>query len=241
MTSAALTRTDETRTTSGSLNQYLRAVWARLAAGALVAALAAWTLVMIPFVRASVLIEAGGASIGLTVAGVVLAASPFIIWAGARMFARGPNLLNPIWFWLFAIAAGAGANTLALLFLRDSVVSVFVLATIGFSAVWLAHYMARQTPAWLAALLFAGMGLGGEWIINAVLDGSWPFTALDLASIGFFALLIALRAPAFPRIHQELTRPSPKAGVTFGAMHLIALAEARIKRPISTIIKDTRS
>lgn len=241
MTSASLTQSTGPEATNEALNFYLRAVWAKLAAGAIVAALAAWTLAMVPFLRASVLIETGQASIGLTLVGVAIAAAPFIIWAGARVFARAPNLLNPIWFWLFALAAGAGANALALLFLRDSVVSVFVLAAAGFAAINLANRLVRQTPAWMAALLFIAIGLAGEWVINAVLNGAWPFAALDLAAIGVFALLIALRAPAFARIQQSLSRPTPKAGVTYGAMHLITLAQARSVQPIGTNNKEVRS
>ena len=49
MTSAALTQSGTPETGEGALNLFLRAVWARLASGALLAALAAWSLAMVPF------------------------------------------------------------------------------------------------------------------------------------------------------------------------------------------------
>lgn len=241
MTGAALTQSGTPEAGEGALNLFLRAVWARLASGALLAALAAWSLAMVPFLRVALLIEAQGIAIGLSLLGVALAASPFILWAAARVFARGPNLLNPLWFWLFAVSAGAGVNTLALLFLRDSVVSVFVLAASGFAALHLAHRLAHQIPNWAAACIFLAVGLAGEWIITAVLAATWPFIALDLAAIGLLGLLIMLRAGAFPHIRQAMTRPRGKTGVTYAAMHLLTLADARVAQPSHAITKETKS
>lgn len=239
MTSAALGRQSARDTTDDGLNLYLRAVWARLATGALFAALAAWIVATVPFLRSSILIEAREASIGLSLIGVALAASPLLIWAMARLFARAPNVINPVWYWPFAVSVGAASNTLAMLFMRHSVVSVFVLAAAGFICIHLAHRLVRQTPSWAAALIFITACVGGEWVINAVLDGAWPFIALDLAAIGLFALLIAVRAGAFARIREALPRPDAKAGVTYAAMHLINLAEARA--PQSMIKKEAMS
>lgn len=209
------------------LNLYLRAVWARLAAGAFAAALSAWCVSVIPLLRSSIVIEHANVSLGLTLFGVSLVAAPFIIWAGARIFARGPNLLNPAWYWLFVIGAGAATNALAVLFLREAVVSIFISACIGFGAIQLAHRLADHVPSWLTALIFIGAALGGDWVIDAVLKEAWSFTALDIAAIAGLALLIAFRAGAFQRIRQNLKRPGAKgAGVTYAAMHLIALAAA---------------
>jgi hypothetical protein len=65
------------------------------------------------------------------------------------------------------------------------------------------------------------------------------FIALDLTAIGLFALLIALRAGAFARVRGALARPNAKAGATYAAMHLVALAEARAAQP--TIHKEATS
>lgn len=207
-------------------NLYLRAVWQQLSLGAFMAALAGGLVVMLPPLRASIIIEHGGVSLGLTILGVSLVAAPFVIWAVARVFARGPNFVNPLWYWLFVIAAGAASNTLAVLFFRDSVISAFVLVGLGFAAVALAHRVTQAPPIWVSVLLFIAVGLGGEWIINATLKETWPFVSLDLGVVALFALLIAFRANAFDRIRDKLRRPRAASGATFAAMHLIALANA---------------
>ena len=226
MAGAALSQSHAHSAPDAALNLYLRAVWSRLATGAFVAAVCAWLVAMLPPLRASILIEYGAASIGLTLVGVALAASVSLIWVGARLFARGPNLLNPVWFWFFCATAGAAGNALALLFLRESVVSMFALAAAGMAAVHIAHRFVRQLPSWASAILFAATGSGGEWMADSLLHRAWPYIAIDLAALAVLALLIAARADAFPAIQQSLSRPSPKAGVTYAAMHLIALADA---------------
>ncbi len=220
---------------------YARAVWGALASGAFVAALAAWMVAMLAPLRALLLIEHGSAAIGLTLLGVVLAASPVLIWMAGRLLARGPNLLNPLWYWLYVIALGAAANTLALLFLRDSVVSVFALTALGFTAVGLAHRLSSHLPSWICALIFTVTGLGGEYAINIALNGTWPFTALDVGALVVIALTVLMRADGFERVRAMLKRPHPKAGVTFSAMHLIGLAEARQARAqADTIIVNVK-
>lgn len=226
MTMIAAAKPEPTSALDPSLPAYLRAVWAKLAAGAFLAALTAWCVSMLAPLRAMLVIEHNDASLGLTLLGVSVAGAPFIVWAVARVFARGPNLINPIWYWLFVVAAGAAANTLAVLFLRDSVVSVFVLGALGFGAIYLARRIGLPAPPFVEALVFIAAALGGEWAINAVLKGSWPFTALDLCGIAVFAGLILLRAGAFVAIRRNLKRANAKAGVTYAAMHLITLANA---------------
>lgn len=226
MMSAAATPSRTDLASERAFNLYRRAVWERLSAGAFSAALAAWLVATLPPLRASIVIEHNDASLGLTLFGVSVAAAPFVILAIARIFARGPNIINPLWYWLFIVTAGAAANALAVLYLRDSIVSVFVLAGLGFGAVALAHRIAAAPPVWACTLLFVATGLGGEWVVNAVLKGAWPFTALDLGAIAFFALLIAFRAGAFGRIRERLARPGIASGATFAAMHLIGLAKA---------------
>lgn len=226
MASAALSDPDRPTAPAAS-DIYARSVWGALATGAFTAALSAWLVAMALPLRAVLIIERGGAAIGLTLLGVAVAASPVIVWASARLLARGPNLLNPLWFWLYAITFGASANTLALLFMRDSIVSVFALTALGFTVVSLAHRLWRQMPSWVSALIFAIAGLGGEYAINAVLKGAWPFTALDLGALGVVTLTILARAGGFERVRAMLRRPHPKAGVIYAAMHLIGLAEAR--------------
>jgi FtsH-binding integral membrane protein len=232
MTSAALSPTAASATSDAGLNLYLRAVWARLGAGALAAAFSAWLVAALTPLRAAIVLEQSGHIVGLSLFGVTLAGLPFIIWAGTRAFARS-SLPSAPSFWLFAVAAGAGANALALLFLQASVVSIFVIAAAGFGALHMAHWLVRQTPTWLTALVFIAVGLTAEWIINAVLAGSWPFIALDLAAIGFLALLIVLRAGDFARIHQDMSHSNVKEGAAFAAMHLITLAQARSDQHIS--------
>jgi FtsH-binding integral membrane protein len=229
MASAALSEPDP-QSAQLAPDVYARAVWSKLAAGALAAALVALVEATLPPFRANILIESGAAAIGLTLFGVALAVSPVLIWIAARMLARGPNLLNPLWYWLFVIAAGASASTLALLFLRASVVSVFGLAALGFSATSLVHRLWRPAPSWISALMFLAAGLTGEFAINAVTKGTWPFIALDLSALAIFALMIVTRAGGFARIRAMLKRPHPKAGVTYAAMHLIGLAEAPASR-----------
>lgn len=229
MASAALSESEHEDTTTP--DTYARSVWGALASGAFAAAFVAWLSAMVPPLRASLLIEHGEAAIGLTLLGVAIAASPLIVWVSARLLARGPNLLNPLWFWLYAITLGASANTLALLFLRDSVVSAFALASLGFAAVSVAHRIWSPLPVWISALVFALFGAGGEYVINAVLKGTWPFTALDLGALGVIALTILLRAGGLERVRAMLKRPHPKAGVTYAAMHLIGLAEAPAAKP----------
>lgn len=232
MLSATAATPSREPTPERALNLYRRAVWKRLSAGAFSAALAAWLVAMLPPLRAAIVIERNDASLGLTLVGVSLVAAPFITWALARVFARGPSIINPFWYWLFVIAAGAAANTLAVLYLRDSVVSVFVLAGLSSGAIALAHRIVAAPPLWACLLLFVATGLGGEWIINTVLKGSWPFTALDLSAIALFAVLIACRGGAFDRIRQAMTHSGIASGATFAAMHLITLANApaRIER-----------
>lgn len=236
MASAALSEPDP-QSAPVAPDTYARAVWGALAAGSITAALSAWSVAALGPLRASILIEHGPAAIGLTLLGVAVAASPVLIWAIARLLARGPNLLNPLWYWLYVIAVGASANTLALLFMRDSVVSVFVLAALGFASVSLVHRLWPQAPPWISALIFAAAGLVGEYVINAVLKGAWPFTALDLGALGVITLVILTRAGGIERIRARLKRPHPKVGVTYAAMHLIGLAEARTaKRPATAAI-----
>jgi FtsH-binding integral membrane protein len=237
MVSAALSDSEP----QSAPDTYMRSVWARLAAGAFTAGLSAWVVAMLPPLRGVILIERGPAAIGLTLIGVALAVSPFLIWASARFLARGPNLLNPLWYWLFAISAGAGVNTLTLLFLRDSVASVFALAAFGFAAVYLVHRLMRQLPPWGSALTFVAAGLGGEYAISGVLTRSWAVTAIGLGAVGVFAVMILLRAGAFARIRALLKRPHPKAGVTYAAMHLIALAEAPADKISAVVEEEVRS
>jgi len=226
MERATLPEADVAEPVAQAPDIYARAIWARLAMGAFLAGLSAWAVAMIPPLRASLLIEHGAAAIGLTLWGVTLAALPVLIWACARVLARGPNLLNPLWYWFFVVAIGASANTLALLILRDSVVPVFALTALGFALIHLAHRLTQTIAPWVSAFVFAAAGAGGEYLINAVLKGSWPFTALDLTAIGLVALFVVPRSEAFARIRALLKRPHPKAGVTFAAMHVIGLANA---------------
>lgn len=226
MTTIAAAKLERAPALDTSLPAYLRAVWAKLAAGAFAAAFAALCVSMLAPLRAMLVIEHDGASLGFTLVGVSIAAAPFIVWAAARIFARGPNLLNPTWYWLFVVSAGAATNTLAMLFVRASVVSAFVLAGLGFGAIHLARRIGFAAAPFVEALLFVTTALGGEWIINAVSKGAWPFTAFDLAAIALFGCLISLRAGAFVAIRRNLKRAGPNAGVTYAAMHLITLANA---------------
>lgn len=235
MASAALSDPDR-QSAAAAPDIYARSVWGALAAGAFTAALSAWIVAMAPPLRAVLLIERSETAFGLTVLGVAVAASPFFIWAVARLVARGPNLLNPIWYWLYVIAVGVAANTLALLFLRDSVVSVFVLTALGFASLSFAHRLWRHMPSWVSALIFAAAGLGGEYAINAVLKGTWPFTALDVGALAVVTVTILARSGGFERVRAMLKRPHPKAGVTYAAMHLIGLAEARAAKTTSTSV-----
>lgn len=237
MASAALSEPDTAETRPQAPDTYARAVWAKLAGGALLAALSAWAVAMLAPLRAGLLIEHGATAFGLTLAGVSVAASPVLIWLAARVLARGPNLLNPLWYWLFVVALGASANTLALLLLRDSVVSVFALATVGFVAVHVVHRLATNLAPVLSAAIFTAAAFAGEYAIDVVLKGTWPFTALDITAISVIALMIIMRAGAFARIRAMLRRPHPKAGVTYAAMHLIALAEAP-KAQLETRIEE---
>lgn len=228
MASATLTQPHAPSTQAGAPDAYMRAVWGKLAAGAIGAAIAAWLLAQAPPLRGAILIEHAAGAVGLTVIGVVIVMAPASVWSLARLFAPGPNPLNPAWYWLFVIAVGACANTLALLFMRDSIVSIFLLAALGFTAVHFAHYFARALPVLVSAVVFIAAVLIGEYAINAVLKGSWPFTALDLVACAGFAALILLRAGAFSRLRDLSKRANQKASVTYAAMHLIALTHARL-------------
>ena len=97
-----------------------------------------------------------------------------------------------------------------------------------------------QIPNWAAACIFIAVALTGEWILNAVLATTWPFIALDLAAIGLLGLLIMLRAGAFPHIRQAMTRLRGKAGVTYAAMHLLTLADARVAQPSRAFTKESK-
>jgi FtsH-binding integral membrane protein len=225
MASAALSPAALPEAPGTEIKLYVRAVWAKLGAGAFFAAATAWLAAMAPPLRSAIILERDGEIVGLGVLGVALAASPLLIWAAARVLARAPMpLVTPFLFWLLAAATGAAANTLALLFLHDSVVSVFVLAAVGFAAINLAHRVLRQPPAWTSAALFLAVSLAGGSTINAVLHGTWAFTAVDLAALGIFTLLIAARGGALARICATLARPNAKSGVTFAAMHVLTLA-----------------
>lgn len=241
LSSAALSKPDTIETRPQAPGAYARAVWARLTGGALLAALSAWVVATLAPLRAGLLIEHDETAFGLTLAGVSVAASPVLIWAAARLLARGPNLLNPLWYWCFVVALGVGANTLALLFLRDSIVSVFAVATLGFVAVHVAHRLAVNLAPVVSAAIFAAAALAGEYVVNAVLKGTWPFTALDIIAISIIALMIVMRAGGFARIRTMLKRPHPKAGVTYAAMHLIALAEAPKAQAETRIEEGVRS
>lgn len=236
MASAAIS---EPNTASVAPDIYVRSVWSKLAAGAFLAAIVAWTITILPPLRAAILIEHGVAAIGLTLLGVALATAPVLIWVVARLLARRPNVLNPIWYWCFIVAAAVAANTLALLFLRESVAMAFALVALGFAAIGLVHRVARLMPAWACALVFAAIALLGEYAINVVLKAPRPFTPIDVVAICLFALMIAMRADAFPRIRAMLRRPTPKGGVTYAAMHLIALADAPTREPETAPKQET--
>lgn len=208
-----------------SRSLYLRAVWARLMRGAMLAAFCAWIVAMLGPVRGFLIITERGHPIGLSLLGLAIVAAPLILWVCARLFARLAGIWSDLLFWAFAATCGIAVNTLAFLTVSDSVVSVFVLAGLGYGAINLLHRLVKPTPSALSALTFAAAALAGGYLITLVLPSGWPFVAADIAGVTLLAVLVLLRTPALERAADRLAPPPNRSGrVSFGALAMLGLA-----------------
>jgi FtsH-binding integral membrane protein len=212
---------------ASALPRFLRSVWLRLAGGALLAAFCAWLAAFAAPLRDLLIISVRGEPIGLSLAGVGVAAGPLLLWILVRIFARAPTpILAGALFWLFAITTGFAANTLFFLFFADSTVSVFVLAAAGFAALALVQLVLPQpTPSIVAALVFAAVGCAGAYGITTVLPSRWPFIAADIAGVLPLALVVASRAGGLAQRYERFAHRSGWATlVNYGALYALALA-----------------
>lgn len=226
MTSAAAAASNPTQDVS-SLPRFIRSVWLRLAGGALMAAFCAWLVGFAAPLRNLLIINVGGEAIGLSLAGVGVAAAPLILWILVRVFARAPTpIVAGALFWLFAIMTGLAANTLFHLFFGDSTVSVFVLAAAGFAALALVQrFLAQPTSSIVAALVFVAVGGAGAYAIASVLPGAWPSIAADIAGVLALALVVASRAGGLAHRYERFAdRRGWATLVNYGALYALALA-----------------
>jgi FtsH-binding integral membrane protein len=223
---AAAAASSPTRDTS-ALPRFLRAVWLRLAGGALWAAFCAWLVAFAAPLRDLLIISFGGEPIGLSLAGVGVAAAPLLLWIVVRIFARAPTpIVAGALFWLFAIMTGLAADTLFFLFFAGSTVSVFVLAAAGFAALALVQLVLPQpTPNIAAALVFAAVGCAGAYGITTVLPSTWPSIATDIAGVLALALVVASRSGGLAQRYERFAdRRGWATLVNYGALYALALA-----------------
>lgn len=241
MTSAAGTASNPMQDAS-ALPRFLRSVWLRLAGGALMAAFCAWLVAFVAPLRGLLIISVRGEAIGLSLAGVAVAAAPLILWLLVRVLARAPTpIVAGALFWLFAIMTGLAANTLLLLFLGDSIVSVFVLAAAGFATIALAQMsLARPAPGIVAALVFAAAGAGGAYAIAALMPSTRPSIAADIAGVLALALVVAGRAGGLAHCHARFVeRRGRETLVNYGALYALALAAPARTQTSSEQIKES--
>lgn len=220
---AASSQTQDTH----KLPRFLRAVWLRLAAGALMAAFCAWLVAFAAPLRNLLIISVRGEAIGLSLAGVGVAAAPLLLWVLVRVFSRSPTpIVAGALFWLFAIMTGLAVNTLFFLFFADSTVSVFVLAAAGFAALALVQvFLPQPTPSFVAALVFAAIGCAGVYAITTILPTTWPFIAADIAGVLALTLVVAGRASGLAHRYQRFAdRRGWVTLVNYGALYALALA-----------------
>ena len=207
--------------------RFLRAVWLRLAAGALMAAFCAWLVAFFAPLRTFLIISVRGEAIGLSLAGVGVAAAPLLLWVLVRLLARTPTpIVAGALFWLFAIMTGFAVNTLFILFFADSTVSVFVLVAAGFAALALVQvFLPQPAPSLVAALVFAATGCAGAYAITTILPTTWPLIAADIAGVLALALVVAGRASGLAHRYQRFAdRRAWPTLVNYGALYALALA-----------------
>jgi FtsH-binding integral membrane protein len=221
---------------ASALPRFLRAVWLRLAGGALMAGFCAWLVAFFGPLRNLLIISVRGEAIGLSLAGVGVVAAPLLLWILVRVLSRAPTpIVAGSLFWLFAIMTGLAVNTLFFLFFADSTVSVFVLAAVGFAALALVQLLLPQpTPSLVAALVFAATGCAGAYVITMVLPSTWPFIAADMAGVLALALVVAGRAGGLAHRYERFAdRRSWATLVNYGALYALALAYPA-RAPISS-------
>lgn len=227
---------------ASALPRFLRAVWFRLAGGALMAAFCAWLVAFFAPLRNLLIISVRGEAIGLSLAGVGVAAAPLLLWVLVRLLARVPTpIVAGALFWLFAIVSGLAVPTLFFLFLADSNVSVFVLAAAGFAALALVQvFLPQPTPSLVAALVFAATGCAGAYAITTILPTTWPFIAADVAGVLALALVVAGRAG---RLAHRYERFADRRGwatlVNYGALYALALAYPAREQLSSSQVKES--
>lgn len=212
---------------ASALPRFLRSVWLRLAAGALMAAFCAWLVAFFAPLRNLLIISVRGEAIGLSLAGVGVVAAPLLLWILVRLLARAPTpIVAGALFWLFAIMTGFAVNSLSFLFFADSTVSVFVLAAAGFAALGLVQvFLPRPAPSVVAALVFAATGCAGAYAITTILPSTWPFIAADIAGVLALALVVAGRAGGLAHRYERFAdRRGWATLVNYGALYALALA-----------------
>jgi FtsH-binding integral membrane protein len=225
-----------------ALARFLRAVWLRLAAGALMAAFCAWLVTFFAPVRNLVIISVRGEAIGLSLAGVGVAAAPLLLWILVRLLARAPTpIVAGALFWLFAIMTGLAVNTLFFLFFADSTVSVFVLTAAGFAALALVQvFLPQPAPTLVAAFVFAATGCAGAYALTTIAPTTWPFIAADIAGVLALALVVAGRARGLARRYQRFAdRRSWATLVNYGALYALALAYPARAQVSSDQVKES--
>jgi FtsH-binding integral membrane protein len=216
-------------------SHYLRAVWARLMRSFLLAAFCAWIIALLGPLRGALIISERAHPIGLTLLGLAFVAAPLVLWACARLFARLAGMWSGLLLWAFAASSGIAANTLFFLTVEDSIVSVFVLAALGYGAVYLLHRLARAPPPTLGALVFAAVAFAGAYLIAQVLPSTWPFIAADIAGVALLAVLMLARAGALDRAAERHALLRDRSGrVAYGALTMLCLAEPRPSAPQTT-------
>jgi FtsH-binding integral membrane protein len=241
MSSAAASGYTPTQDAS-SLPRFLRAVWLRLAGGAVLAAFCAWLVAFAAPLRSVLVISVRGEAIGLSLAGVGVIAAPFILWVLVRVLARAPTpIVAGTLFWLFAVMIGLAANTLFLLFFRDSIAPLFVLAAVSFAALALVQMLlAQPVPGIVAALVFVTAGGAGAYGVAALTPRTWPFIAADLAGVVTLALVVASRAGGLARRYARFAERRGWATlVNYGALYALALADPARPQPSPDQAKES--
>lgn len=184
-------------------SMFVRAVFARLGAGALAAWAGAWAAVMITPVRETLFLVRGETAIAVTPSGVAAMLAPLLVWAAARVYLRRVGAGGATFYWLFAFSAGLGLNTAFFGFTSNSLASVFAIAALCLLALNLLTRVLVRAPGVVAIVLVVGvLGEGLALAMDRVLT-HWDYVGVDAMAAPLLALLLSAGLAGLSRLWAE--------------------------------------
>jgi FtsH-binding integral membrane protein len=180
---------------------------------------------MMPPVQDRLFVMAAGEVIALRPLGLAVALFPFALWLTARALARAPfDGAGAVFYWTFAAALGAAANTVFFFLANDSLASVFALAALAFGALNVVARLVRL-HALIDVALFLLVALGGAYLIDRVLTTTWPFLAADIAGVLVYAFFVLRGARGLEAVRRAFAGKAQwNALVDHGALYAMTLA-----------------